>query len=1279
MGNEEGHSATELDSHANMIVIGGHCLEISDSGTTAQVSSFSKEAGEVSDVRIIDAVCAYDCPKTGRAYLLVMRNGLHVPSNEHNLIPPFIMREAGLVVKDTPKIHCQEATVEDHTVYCKEHDLRIPLSLDGIFSYFPTRALTIEEMEHPEELPYIFLSPDTPRWDPYDERFEEYESSFTDPRGDLAYPMPREQDELITTGEVMHCDEIGGAIAGVESERPNSQVTVDESESEAKQIQAVISSSAVAMDVMDRDSGERARDSMQHLIDDDIRTQVAETSVVLDPHLFAAKISAAIAQSKFSEAIGATLVNDDGCELWAAAEPSTQDAEVSSSRVGKVRGVSPEILSKVFKISHEEAANTIKVTTQYNKQDADSSVSRRFGTNDRDLRYRRINTYFFTDTFYVTKKARSKPRGFIGVQLFVSDLGFVYVVPIKAEKEFPKALKLFAKEVGVPTAIIADPARAQKSNEVVQFCHKIGTSLRLLEESTQWANRAELYVGLIKEAVRKDLRESNAPLVFWDFAVELRARMFNVTAKNLFQLQGETPHMRTLGTQPDISNICQFVFYEWVYYRDGSASFPLPAEALGRYLGLARNHGNEMTKFVLTRKGQVVPRTTVRRLTPAEQHSVSEKAKRDAFDVMTRMKFGNSFTLPDPLETIEEETEEDLTFDPIEDGEEGSPDEDPDEPRLVMPEADSAVDDTGKLISTNSIADAFITMEVLLPNGEEKQLAQVLRRSLDENGRHVGRYNDNPVLNTAVYDVEFPDGTIKAYGANIIAENVLQSVDEDGYHSQFLEGILDHKKDASLAVSKDKRFVTSKAGNRHLRKTTTGWKFKIKWRDGSTEWVPLKILKESNPVETAVYAKSRGLIEEPAFAWWVPFVLRKRDRIIAAVNSRVRKVSHKYGIEIPTSTKHAIQIDRRNHNTDWQDALGKEMKNVGIAFKILEDDEVVPVGYTKSSGHLIFDVKMDFTRKARWVKDGHKTPNPDTSSYAGVVSRESIRIMLTHAALHGLDVYAADIQNAYLQAPTSEKHYIICGDEFGAEHVGKRAIITRALYGGKCAGRDFWHHLRSCMKHLEFESSRGDPDVWYREAERKNGDKYYEYVLLYTDDCLVISERARSVLEDEIGHYFDLKEESIGPPSKYLGGKLRHVELENGTKCWAFGSAQYCKAAVENVEAHLKNKEMSLVNKASTPLSSGYRLEVDITPELGSTDAAYYHSMIGVLRWIVELGRADLATEVSMMSSHLALPREGHLKEVFHIFAYLKKHHNAEMVFDPSEPEMEMDTFPRQD
>jgi hypothetical protein len=130
------------------------------------------------------------------------------------------------------------------------------------------------------------------------------------------------------------------------------------------------------------------------------------------------------------------------------------------------------------------------------------------------------------------------------------------------------------------------------------------------------------------------------------------------------------------------------------------------------------------------------------------------------------------------------------------------------------------------------------------------------------------------------------------------------------------------------------------------------------------------------------------------------------------------------------------------------------MGNVCVAFEILGPNEKPPVGWFKASGHIVFDVKMDFTRKARWVKDGHKTPDSATPSFAGVVSRESIRITLTYAALMGLPVIGADIRNAYLQAPSSEKHYIICGPEFGIENEGCVGIIRRALYGGKVAGQD---------------------------------------------------------------------------------------------------------------------------------------------------------------------------------------------------------------------------------
>ena len=159
------------------------------------------------------------------------------------------------------------------------------------------------------------------------------------------------------------------------------------------------------------------------------------------------------------------------------------------------------------------------------------------------------------------------------------------------------------------------------------------------------------------------------------------------------------------------------------------------------------------------------------------------------------------------------------------------------------------------------------------------------------------------------------------------------------------------------------------------------------------------------------------------------------------------------------------------------DANTKEMTNVGIAFTILDKVKKAPPGWTKASGRLVFDVNMDFTRKARWVKDGHRSPDPTTSAYAGVFSRESVRVGLTYAALMDLDVMTADIQNAYLQVPSSEKYFIVCGAEFGLENVGKVALITRALYGGKVAGRYFWHHLRYCMGHLGLTSCREDPDV----------------------------------------------------------------------------------------------------------------------------------------------------------------------------------------------------------
>ena len=114
---------------------------------------------------------------------------------------------------------------------------------------------------------------------------------------------------------------------------------------------------------------------------------------------------------------------------------------------------------------------------------------------------------------------------------------------------------------------------SQKQKKTKKFCHQVGTTLRVLEEGTPWANRAELYIGLFKEAVRKDLRLSNAPMVLWDYCMEQRALIHNAISLLLFQNQGLTPHEATFGQQGDISNICNFGWYQWVYYCN-PGSFP---------------------------------------------------------------------------------------------------------------------------------------------------------------------------------------------------------------------------------------------------------------------------------------------------------------------------------------------------------------------------------------------------------------------------------------------------------------------------------------------------------------------------------------------------------------------------------------------------------------------------------------------------------------------------------------------------------------------------------
>jgi hypothetical protein len=153
---------------------------------------------------------------------------------------------------------------------------------------------------------------------------------------------------------------------------------------------------------------------------------------------------------------------------------------------------------------------------------------------------------------------------------------------------------------------------------------------------------------------------------------------------------------------------------------------------------------------------------------------------------------------------------------------------------------------------------------------------------------------------------------------------------------------------------------------------------------------------------------------------------------------------------------------------------------------------------------MIFDVKMeDFRRNARFIAGGHTTDTPHAMTYASVVSRESLRIALTLAALSDVDVNMADIENAYLTAPVAEKVLTVLGPEFG-DDAGKRALIVRSLYGLKSAGAAFRNHLSECMKHLGCHPCHSDRDMWMKaEKHPIDGVSYWACNMINVDEICV--------------------------------------------------------------------------------------------------------------------------------------------------------------------------------
>ena len=305
--------------------------------------------------------------------------------------------------------------------------------------------------------------------------------------------------------------------------------------------------------------------------------------------------------------------------------------------------------------------------------------------------------------------------------------------------------------------------------------------------------------------------------------------------------------------------------------------------------------------------------------------------------------------------------------------------------------------------------------------------------------------------------------------------------------------------------------------------------------------------------------------------------------------------------------------------------------------------------------HFVYAVKHDGRFKARLVADGHLTKEPVESIYSGVVSLRSLRMVVFLSQLNNLEIWGADVGNAYLEAYTDEKLCIIAGPEF-KELQGHLLIMVKALYG-TCSGGARWHdRLFDILQELKFKPSKADPDVWMRPEP---GGTCYEYIAVYVDD-LAIAAKDPQAFCNELKKY-NLKLKGVGPLEYHLG--CTYKKDPDGTL--AADPRRYVNKILESYERMFNEKP----RKSRPPLEGGDHPEVDTSELCDDHQTKQFQTLIGQLQWLISLGRFDIAVHVMSLSRFRAQPRKGHLDRAKRIVGYLLFLPDGAIRFRTGEPD----------
>ena len=372
---------------------------------------------------------------------------------------------------------------------------------------------------------------------------------------------------------------------------------------------------------------------------------------------------------------------------------------------------------------------------------------------------------FYTDTMDGRCKSLNGNRY---AQIMANKDFFAVAYPMTNKSGAGDSLRQFINEYGRPEKLTFDGSQEQcgKKTEFMQNVRKYSINYHVTEPYRPNHNFAE---GVIREIRKKWYRimvRKSVPQRLWDYGLQWACDIQNRTSNTARGLDGRCPLERVSGESVDISEYLDFGFYDWVWYRDNAG---LGVTKLGRWLGVSHRIGTIMSFWILTSSGKVLSRTTVQRVTNLELQVDENKAKCVAFTTAIDQQVGGNDLAPhdEGGELILSDDWEDPEFDPIFMEEFGTTTNDP-----KLNEADQD-------FTPDVYDDTYLNMELALPReGAEVQFGRVVKRLRDKDGLPIGTANDNPILDSRMYEVEFQDGHRASMAANAIAENLFSQIDD---------------------------------------------------------------------------------------------------------------------------------------------------------------------------------------------------------------------------------------------------------------------------------------------------------------------------------------------------------------------------------------------------------------------------------------------------------------------------------------------------------------------